>query len=234
MNAAVDKAYVALLQRIQRGTLPSGSFLVESELARDLGVSRTPVREAIRRLAADGLVLTAGRRRAVVREFDEAQVDELYELRARLESFAAERAATRLEPAALAALRSLATQMEHCAAAGDATSTARFADLNDRFHQLILDGAAATHLAAALRPVLQIQLLLLQRYRHTIREHLERSCWHHRELIRAFELRDAELAGRQMALHMLSARSAGPVTPTHAAPATRRPRPASPPQETPR
>lgn len=211
MNVAVEKAYDALLQRIQRGALPSGSFLVEGELARDLGVSRTPVREAIRRLAAEGLVLTAGRRRAMVRKFDEAQVDELYELRARLESYAAERAATRLDAAALAALRALAAQMERCAAEGGERATAQFAELNDRFHQLILQGAAATHLAAALRPVLQIQLLLLQRYRHTIQEHLERSCWHHRELIRAFELRDAELAGRQMSLHMLSARSAGPV-----------------------
>jgi DNA-binding GntR family transcriptional regulator len=100
--------------------------------------------------------------------------------------------------------------MEACVAAGTEGATARFADLNDRFHQAILASARGEHLSAALRPVLQIQLLLLQRYRHTIHEHLERSCWHHRELIRAFELRDPDLAGRQMELHMLSARSAGP------------------------
>jgi DNA-binding GntR family transcriptional regulator len=210
MTAAVEKAYGALLGRIQRGELASGAFLVETELARALGVSRTPIREAIRRLAADGLVLTEGRRRATVREFSEDQVEELYEIRARLESYAAARAATRLDDAALASLRELASAMEACVAAGNDAATARFADLNDRVHQQILDGAQATHLAAALRPVLQIQLLLLQRYRHTIHEHLERSCWHHRELIRAFELRDPELAGRQMQLHMLSARSAGP------------------------
>lgn len=210
MTAAVEKAYGALLGQIQRGDLASGAFLVESDLARALGVSRTPIREAIRRLAADGLVLTEGHRRAVVREFSEDQVQELYELRARLESYAAARAATRLDAAALEQLRRLATDMEACTAAGTAAATARFAELNGCFHQAILDGACADHLAAALRPVLQIQLLLLQRYRHTIHEHLERSCWHHRELIRAFELRDAELAGRQMELHMMSARSAGP------------------------
>jgi DNA-binding GntR family transcriptional regulator len=210
MTAAAEKAYDVLLRRIQGGQLPSGAFLVEGDLARDLGVSRTPVREAIRRLAAEGLVLTEGRRRAVVREFGEDQVEELYELRARLESYAAARAATRLDAPALERLRALATEMEACAATVTDLATARFADLNDRFHQQILDGACAGHLAAALRPVLQIQLLMLQRYRHTIRAHLERSCWHHRELIRAFELRDPELAGRQMELHMLSARSAGP------------------------
>lgn len=212
MTGAVEKAYGALLGRIQRGELASGTFLVESELARTLGVSRTPVREAIRRLAADGLVLTEGRRRAVVREFSEGQVEELYELRARLESYAAARAATRLEAGELAALHELAGEMERCVASATDAAIARFADLNDRFHQAILDGARAEHLTAALRPVLQVQLLLLQRYRHTISEHLERSCWHHRELIRAFELRDAELAGRQMELHMLSARRAGPAS----------------------
>lgn len=209
MTAATEKAYSTLLGRIQRGELASGDFLVEAELARGLGMSRTPVREAIRRLAADGLVLTEGYRRAVVREFDEETVGELYELRARLEGFAARRAAVRMSPAELAGLRVLATEMEACAADPSPASAARFAELNDRFHQAILDSARAPHLAGALRPLLQIQLLLLQRYRQRMAEHLERSCWHHRELLRAFGLRDPELAEEQMRLHMLSARSAG-------------------------
>lgn len=213
MTPAADRAYAALLHRIQQGELVSGDFLVESELAGQLGVSRTPVREAIRRLAAEGLVLTSGRRRAVVREFDEARIDEIYELRARLESYAAQRAATRIGPAELAALHELANDMESCARKADARSIARFADLNDRFHQLILRAAAAPHLEAALRPVLQIQLVMLQRYRRTIAEHLERSCWHHRELIRALELRDPDLAESQMQLHMLAARRSARATP---------------------
>jgi DNA-binding GntR family transcriptional regulator len=210
MSAATEKAYASLLARIQRGELVSGDFLIEADLARALGMSRTPVREAIHRLAADGLVLSEGYRRAVVREFDEEQILEIYELRARLESYAAARAATRIGAAQLESLRELATAMEACAAQPGAAETARFAELNDRFHQVILETANAAHLTAALRPVLQIQLLLLQRYQHTIQEHLERSCWHHRELIRALELGDAELAEHQMRLHMLSARGTGP------------------------
>lgn len=218
MTAATERAYASLLTRIQRGELAAGDFLVEAELARGLGISRTPVREAIRRLAAEGLVLTEGHRRAVVREFDEDTVGELYELRARLEGYAARRAATRISARELAELRSLAAAMEACAGGpggANGVDAGRFADLNDRFHQLILDAARAPHLAGALRPVLQIQLLLLQRYRHRLAEHLERSCWHHRELLRALELGDPELAEQQMRLHMLSARDAGPeeVTP---------------------
>lgn len=209
MNSATTKTYAALLSRIQTGQIQAGEFLIESDLAQDLGVSRTPVREAIRRLAAEGLVLTEGRRRAIVRQFDADETDELFELRARLESYAAERAATRIDAAQLARLRELDAEMRRCAGSADPAAVARFADLNDDFHQVILAAAQAVHLEAALRPVLQIQLILLQRYRLTIAEHLERSAWHHRELIRAFELRDPQLAAAQMNLHMLSARGAG-------------------------
>jgi DNA-binding GntR family transcriptional regulator len=208
MTVASQRAYSALLSRIQSGALVSGAYLVESEIATDLGLSRTPVREAIRRLAAEGLVRTEGRRRAIVREFDDDAVDELYEIRARLEGYAAHRAASRIAAPTLESLRELAREMESCVGNADA---ARFADLNDRFHQAILDAAHGEHLTAALRPILQIQLLMLQRYRHRIVEHLERSCWHHRELIRAFELRDPGLAESQMMLHMMSARASGPV-----------------------
>lgn len=211
MTAATHRAYEGLLRRIQSGELVSGDFLIESELASAIGVSRTPVREAIRRLAAEGLVRTEGHRRAVVREFDDARVIELYEIRSRLEAYAAERAATRIDAAQLAAMRELDRQMHDCATTmkrSGAEQTARFADLNDRFHQLILQAADAPHLESALRPVLQIQLVMLQRYRQSIVEHLERSCWHHRELIRAFELRDPQLAAEQMRLHMLAARNA--------------------------
>lgn len=208
MTIASDRAYDALLSRIARGDLGAGDFLIEADLARDIGVSRTPVREAIKRLAAEGLVHAEDRRRATVRDFDESRVAELFELRARLEGYAAHRAATRIDAEGLARLHELAHRMEAAVATGGADAASEFATLNDVFHQVILDAAQADHLATALRPMLQVQLVLLQRYRLTLREHLERSCWHHRELVRALELRDPELAELQMKLHMLSERSA--------------------------
>jgi DNA-binding GntR family transcriptional regulator len=213
----VETAYRSLLGRITAGELAPGAFLVEADLAADIGVSRTPVREAIRRLASEGLVQVAGRKRAVVRQVAETDADELFDLRARLEGYAAYRAATRLDAAALAGLARLCEQMEtaarnaHRPSANDsqiAANAAEFAALNDRFHAAILAAADADHLAAALRPILQVQLVLLRRYRERLAEHLERSCWHHRELVRAFERRDPELAEAQMRLHLLSARGA--------------------------
>lgn len=207
MSIAADRAYTALLHRITRGELEAGEFLVETDLARDIGVSRTPVREAIKRLAAEGLVQTEGRRRAVVRAFEEDSVSEIFELRARLEGYAAARAARRIDAEGIERLEALAIRMEACAREGTPEAAARFADLNDAFHQQILEAAASPHLETALRPILQIQLVLLARYRARLRERLERSCHHHREIIRALALHDPELAERQMEVHMLAARS---------------------------
>ncbi|MDW8258742.1 MAG: GntR family transcriptional regulator [Gammaproteobacteria bacterium] len=197
--------YAALRQKIRNGELPPGHYLVETDLARALGVSRTPVREAIRRLAAEGLVQRQDRRRAIVREFPPQATKELFEIRARLEGYAAYRAATRLDAETLAELDRLATAMERCAARGDDAAAGEFADLNDRFHGRIAAAAESSCLQQILAPALEIQLVLLQRFRPQLREHLERSCWHHRELLRAFALRDPLLAEQQMQLHLRAA-----------------------------
>jgi DNA-binding GntR family transcriptional regulator len=203
---AAESAYRSLLSRITSGQLPAGAYLVENEVAATLGVSRTPVREAIRRLAADGLVAAEGRKRAIVREISTEQADELFELRARLEGYAAYRAAQHVTKDELDRLRGLAQEMERVAANPTEQEVSEFAHLNDAFHRTVLEAARAPHLTTALRPVLQVQLVLLARFRAHIGEHLERSCWHHREIIRALELRNSELAEAQMRLHLLSAR----------------------------
>jgi len=102
-----ESAYQRLLDAIRRGTLQPGARLIETDLARHLGVSRTPIREAIRQLEADGLVVHLPRLGAAVRSLDYAEVMELYEMRAVLESTAARlaaRAASEVEIAELAAL----------------------------------------------------------------------------------------------------------------------------------
>ncbi|MDZ7907162.1 MAG: GntR family transcriptional regulator [Gemmobacter sp.] len=100
-------AYRRLLEDIRAGSLPPGTRLRETELAERLGISRTPVREAIRQLEADGLVIHLPRQGATVRSLDYAEVIELYEMRAVLEGTAARlaaRAASEVELSELAAL----------------------------------------------------------------------------------------------------------------------------------
>jgi DNA-binding GntR family transcriptional regulator len=207
--SAAEAAYQHIRRRIIDGRLPAGAFLVEQELSAEIGVSRTPVRDALHRLESEGLVASEGNKRASVRAFSEAEVEECFELRALFESYAAARAATRITPAGLAELKRLAAEMDLVVAQGGPGAAPRFSDLNDAFHGVILDHAGSPRLRALLNPIMQVQLVLMKRFQHTIEAHLARSCWHHRELIAAFEAKDPAWAETQMRTHMLSAKNPG-------------------------
>jgi len=208
-QSAAARAYDYIRHQIVQGDLAAGAFLIEQDLAAEIGVSRTPVRDALGRLQSEGLVLAEGNKRARVRAFTEAEVEECFELRAQFESYAAARAATRITQAAIADLKRYATQMEDVVSQGGPHAAQIFSDINNQFHDVILEQAGSPRLCDLLRPLLQIQLALMKRYQHTIESHLHRSCWHHRELIAAFEVHDSQWAEAQMKTHMLSAKNPG-------------------------
>src|SRR5690349_5231457 len=101
---ASDRAYATLLEEIQSGGLAPGAVLGEVEQASRLGVSRTPLREALGRLAADGLVVQQSPRVTVVSDIDADDIRELFEVRRALEETAARLAAERGDASAFAAL----------------------------------------------------------------------------------------------------------------------------------
>ncbi len=107
-TSLVDEVYNAILLRIVRGDLPSGAILKSTELAKQIGVSRTPVVQALARLTADGIIRQERNRRAVVRQGAENWLVELHEMRILLEPDAAARAASRITEDALAELDRLA------------------------------------------------------------------------------------------------------------------------------
>lgn len=209
---AAERAYRHVQVRIVEGRLPAGAFLVEQDVAAEIGVSRTPVREALQRLHTEGLIEWEDRRRAVVRAFDEAEIDECFELRALWEGYAARRAAARIDDAALARLKGLATEMEQVVAKQGRTAARQFAELNDQFHDVILAAAGSVRVRELIKPLLQVQLVLARRFRSAIESHLQRSCLHHREIIAALDARDPAWAEAQMRTHLLSARNPGPTT----------------------
>ncbi|MEV0631451.1 GntR family transcriptional regulator [Nonomuraea wenchangensis] len=135
-----DVACSRLRELILGGVYPPGSRLTEMEVAANLRMSRTPVREALRALAADGLVRPAGRGVTVV-ALEEDDLDEAYQVRAALEALTAELAAARqregrIAPADLRALQDVAART------AAATAERRLADavpLNRRFHQTIAE-----------------------------------------------------------------------------------------------
>lgn len=132
---ATLRAVTELRQRILDGHLPGGTRLFEVALAADLGISRTPVREAMARLAEEGLLDRAPGGGFMVRAFSLEDAVDAIELRGLLEGAAARLAAERgAGAAALAALRDIVGRIDAVLGAGAGVDLAAYADLNTAFH----------------------------------------------------------------------------------------------------
>jgi DNA-binding GntR family transcriptional regulator len=205
--SAAERAYEVIRGGILDGTFGLGARLPEEDLAARAGVSRTPVREALRQLAAEGFVTFAPNRGAQVASWSDDDLEEIFQLRALLESYAASRAARRIDAARLLALHELADGMDAAAHRGTAAALDRIAELNNRFHRAILTIADSQRLHALLDTVIVVPLVHRTFHRYTPAA-LRRSMHHHRELLAAFEAADSEWAATVMRTHVLAARAA--------------------------
>ncbi len=190
-----NAAYQTLLGEIRAGALLPGDRLRETELADRLGVSRTPVREAIRQLEADGLVSHIPRQGATIRRLDYAEVMELYEMRAVLEGTAARLAA---RAAADIELDELEALNDSLAAAQDAGEAFR---LNRLFHASLLDAAKNRFLRHAMS-ALQKALMILGPTTLAESDRFEAALEEHRSLLAAMRARDGAAAEQAMRLHI--------------------------------
>jgi DNA-binding GntR family transcriptional regulator len=204
MAAALEKAYAAIREGIMGGTYPGGAHLKAEDLAVAIGVSRTPVREALRRLHAEGLVDFVANRGAYVLNWDKSDVEEVFGLRTVLESFGAELAATRRTPEQLAKLRTLAARMTAAARERSPHYLELIAELNADFHKTIHLASGIKRLSPILVTVVQIPLTM-QTFSRYSDEDLERSMAHHRELVAALEARDSVWAAAVMRSHIVAA-----------------------------
>ncbi|MGA0594685.1 GntR family transcriptional regulator [Enterovirga sp. CN4-39] len=204
MAAAIQQAYEAIRGAIASGTYGPGQHLRAAEVADRLGISRTPVREALRRLSAEGLVEFFANRGAYVTHWSQSDVEEVFALRTVLEAHAAEVAAARLTPAALEELERYATEMEGVVGSGPDRDLAELARRNGEFHRIIITAAANQRLSAMISSV--VEMALVTRTFHVYSdEDLARSMTHHRELIAAFRGRDSVWAGSVMRSHIRAA-----------------------------
>jgi DNA-binding GntR family transcriptional regulator len=194
----------AIQRAILTGALAPGERLRAEALAHRFGTSRTPVREALLSLEAEGLVEIAPHKGAVVRPFDAAGLVELYELRAVIEPYAAARAAERIGPSALAALDDNCRRAAACGGA-DARAVQQQIALNEEFHRIVVEAAESQRLEVAMRAVAGIPRVF-----RTVfwRDDLQRtqSLFCHRELVRALRARQAGLAEAVMRMHVLGAK----------------------------
>ncbi|WP_198395223.1 GntR family transcriptional regulator [Brevibacterium antiquum] len=150
-QSAKDMAYQHISEQILRGTFAAGEFLDETELALAIGVSRTPIREALLRLQAERFIELLPRRGAQVRSITVSEMHEVYETRIMIESTAYGRICRAHRPIPSAA-RDLIAEMK---AAGDSQDWPAYGQLDQRFHSLLVqcaDNSVMHHLYESLRP----------------------------------------------------------------------------------
>jgi DNA-binding GntR family transcriptional regulator len=201
-TALYEQVAERLRARIMEHALTPGSWLDEQALATEYGISRTPLREAIKVLAAEGLVTMKLRRGAYVTEVSERDLAEVFHLLSLLECDAVAVVAEQATNAQLADLAVLHDQLEHSIRNADA-----FFAANERFHTRLLeiaDNRWRNQMVADLR-----QVMKLNRHHSLLKEgRLEASLQEHREIMAALQSRDAKKAQKLMRLHMAQGQEA--------------------------
>jgi DNA-binding GntR family transcriptional regulator len=203
---ASERALAALREAILGGDLGAGAHLGEVELAERLGLSRTPVREALGRLAAEGLVEVLPHRGARVVSFSRDDLDGIFDVRLALEPQATARAAAHVTDADLDALDALATAMLDIGAPGPDQDLDALVGLNRDFHARLLALAHAPALSTALAGVVHIPVVVRTFHAYDAAS-LARSLAHHAEIVAALRAGDADWAGAVMRSHLGNARA---------------------------
>jgi DNA-binding GntR family transcriptional regulator len=208
LERAADLVYSQVRDEIVRGQLPGGAHLREEEIADRFGVSRTPAREALRRLAAQGLVEVSPNRGARVVEWDKLDVEAVYELRAVVEGFSAFRAASRIPDAQVADLADVCDAIDAIdppSLSGNQAETQRLFELNSRFHATIAEVAGGSRLNMMRESVVVLPLMLRMIVGFSEEDH-RRNNDYHREIIEAFRERDPVWAEAIMHAHVLASK----------------------------
>ena len=131
-----DQVYQILRDEICAGKYAPGSWLQETELTEYLGVSRSPVREALRRLVADGLLMEIPNKGVFVKEFTCRDIDEIFDMRVMLESYAIRKSRSRMTSARLQKLFDILEELERTHAAGD---LAAYTQIDEVLHNRIVE-----------------------------------------------------------------------------------------------
>ncbi|MFZ5608273.1 MAG: GntR family transcriptional regulator [Pseudomonadota bacterium] len=204
MSKASERAYQEIRQRILSGALAPGAHLKEEELAETCGVSRTPVRDALRQLEAEYYVRRAAGRRTFVSQWTRGDIEDIFALRALMEGYAAERAASRIKTPELARLRHHHGEIDKVLRARGDIDADTFLAHNREFHALITSAAASERLSLMLQRLVE-QPVVMRTFIAYRREDLLRSNQHHGDLVEALAAGDAAWARSVMTAHIQAA-----------------------------
>jgi DNA-binding GntR family transcriptional regulator len=205
-GASGHRAYVALRDLILEGEYAPGQRLKEVEVAHRLGTSRTPVREAVLQLELEGLVHVTPRRGAMVRELTDADVHEMFTLRAVLEGFCAGEAAARMDEQAIDELEERNGHFERCLARRrPGAPAATLVRLNAAFHEAVMAGSGNTRVPAVVDKLTAVPAAWKAGFWSSARQR-EAAIVYHREIVDAIRARDPMRADAVMKSHVYAAK----------------------------
>lgn len=205
MTTANKLAFERIRNAIFTGKFPPGYQLKEEQLAKQLDVSRTPVRQAIRSLADQGLVEIRSNRRSYVTDINEVQFEELFDLLSFLESYSASLAARNITDEAIDRLKELNAGMKKTIESKD---NAEFLKLNAEFHRIIHDHSGSDKVDELLSRIIQFPHNLYLKFGQIPDWHNAKSVIEHQQIIEALESRDREFTRVRMRAHTESVRIA--------------------------
>jgi DNA-binding GntR family transcriptional regulator len=193
-----------LRARIFAHELAPGAWIDEQALALQYGISRTPMREALKVLASEGLVILKPRRGCYVAEISEQDLDEVFAVMAALESMVAEEATRRVATADFLRLKAIHDELEQQALANDID---RYFAANQNFHSALQEIAGNRYLSQLIDDTRKV-IKLTRRDSLLAAGRVIQSLEEHRGILAAIEAGNAELAGQRMHAHLLAGRQA--------------------------
>jgi DNA-binding GntR family transcriptional regulator len=198
-----DQVYNVLRRQIMKGQFAPRTKIKEHDVAEELGVSRTPVRTALQRLVADGLLRSGPKRGAMTIEWTEEDVREIFELRASLEGISASYAARYCGAQALEELIAQTDQMERLWRDRPIDYLPQLQQVNFRFHRLMLTESRRPRVRDLALNLMDIPMTIGGFYLYTDAD-MARSIQHHRDLTAALEARDESWARTAMENHLMA------------------------------
>lgn len=205
-NDAVAIAYERIRHEIVTGVLAEHERLTERSLSDRLGLSRTPVRAAIARLAHEGFIEQGQGYSTRVARFPEDELEQIFQLRLQLEGFAARRAAQFADIAQKEKLHLLATRMSELTPPENDVEHAELSSCNEQFHRTIAEAARSPRLLAMLSVAVDVGVVA-RTYTLYSEADLQRSSRHHHEIADAIEAGSPEWAESVMRSHLLAAQA---------------------------
>lgn len=200
---ATEQAYQAIRKEILTGRLAEGERLTETRLSEDLGMSRTPIREAVGRLILEGFIERQSGYTTRVAHFPEDEAEQVYEIRRLVECYSVKRAAMLATEEDIATLREIHAQMKRDTPPTDEAAYERLTAANEAFHRAIVAAARSPRLTALMTTALDVGMVVRTYSMFSARD-LERSLAHHAELIEAIEARAPDWAASVMSAHLLA------------------------------